>query len=229
MQEPVEREGGHTREGKRYTHPAFGMIGASRVIGGTTLFGTDFIHQNYITLTIRSADLVRDLAHDWPSPGNAHVEVALSEAQWATLVSSLNVGMGVQCTIERLNGKQMPGIPLRRENEVHQDETRKRIAELANQVTAAIQMVEGELAPALSQKKRDAVLGHLRKLHQDIKSNIPWYAEVMEEKMHTLVESAKIEVNAYVTSTIQRAGLSAIAQGDKPVLSLADGSEPPPP
>jgi hypothetical protein len=40
--------------------------------------------------------------------------------------------------------------------------------------------------------------------------------------MESVVEKAKIEVNAYATATIQRAGLTAIAEknGDAPVTLL---------
>src|SRR5262245_60626587 len=92
-------------------HPAYGQIGASRVSGQTFLYGTDFAHQNYIIIEISRSELHRGLSNDWPFGRDKLIELALSEAQWATFVSSLNCGQGVQCTLTDFNRESIPQIP----------------------------------------------------------------------------------------------------------------------
>src|SRR4051812_19636627 len=107
-QEPTVEESAHG--GGRSTterHPAYGMIGASRVNwagNGTNLFGSDFRHRNTVRIQIHGADVRRDLSHDWIHADSRRslVEVELSEAQWAGFVSTLNVGDGVACTIRHV-------------------------------------------------------------------------------------------------------------------------------
>src|SRR3546814_17862508 len=54
----------------------------------------------------------RSMANDWPHAGRTeYIEVDLSEAQWASFVSSLNIGSGTQCTLRSNNGEQIPDLP----------------------------------------------------------------------------------------------------------------------
>jgi hypothetical protein len=72
-------------------HPAFGMIGASRVSSsppGATLFDSDIRHQHTVTVRIATATRRRDLNHGWLHRKREFVEVEMSEAQWASFVSS---------------------------------------------------------------------------------------------------------------------------------------------
>lgn len=218
--QPVESEG-HL-DGKKYSHPAFGLVSASRVSGNRTLFGTDFIHRNFVVIRVRPAELQRSLAHDWVGPsGQPFVEVALSEAQWATLVSSLNVGQGVPCTLEYVNGEEMPGIPHRETSAVHKAEFKERVKEITELVAKTRRQIDAELG--LPKKKKDTILAHLVRLEQDLSQNMPWYTKVLEEQMHNTVESAKVEVSAYINAMITRTGLSALTDGAAPPLSLSSG------
>jgi hypothetical protein len=76
------------------THPAFGQIGASRVSGHIQLYDSDFHHNAYMTISIRRSELHRSLNRDWHYGRDELIEVALSEAQWATFVSAPNIGSG---------------------------------------------------------------------------------------------------------------------------------------
>jgi hypothetical protein len=155
-QMPEARANG--RDGTAYTHPAFGQISASRVTGSTTLFGSDFLHQHYVTIKVNRAELNRDLSRDWHFQREEIVEVALSEAQWATFVSSMNVGAGSQCTIQRVQGEQMPSIPVRVQEDEFKEELRSTVAGLTERIDATIcQMKEGIGASLSGKKLREAV------------------------------------------------------------------------
>ena len=73
---------------QRINHPSFAEIQVSRINGHKVLYSSDFNSHNYIALRIHKSEMIRDLSHDWHHEREQYIEVAMSEAQWATLVSS---------------------------------------------------------------------------------------------------------------------------------------------
>jgi len=224
-QEPTKIVDGSAMDGDVFTHPAYGQIGAYRTTGGgRTLYGSDLRHQNYMVITIRRSELHRSLSRDWHMGRNELIEISLSEAQWATFVSTPNSGLGVTCTLDRVAGEpEIPNIPRRREVEVAKDELYERTKKMAAKVTDTIADVQGEIGSSLSKKRREAIIKRLRKLEQDLGANVPYYVEQFEEHMEGVVEDAKIEANAYVQNIVQRAGLDAL--GGAMPLQLESGEE----
>src|SRR3546814_7975032 len=85
VEDPVETADPHGH-GSRIDHPAFAQIAASRVrcAGGEILYGSDFPHQNFVSIRICRSSLNRDLSNDWHYGKDQMMEVNMSEAQWAT-------------------------------------------------------------------------------------------------------------------------------------------------
>ena len=196
-------------------HPAYGQISAGRVSGKTYLYGSDFSHQHFIRIEIRRSELNRSLSRDWASGRDELIEVWLSEAQWATFVSSLNVGMGVQCTLKYIQGQpEIPGLPrpVRRAVQF--------AGELKKQFADALGFL-GQLKERLKSGKagKEAVT-LVERAEMEITSGAPWVAQSFEEHVEEVTEAAKTEVNAYIQGTIARAGLEAL--GGKPPLALEE-------
>ncbi len=222
-QEPeLVRDDSH---GKTYAHRAFGQIGVSRMNGRTVLHGSDFQHQAFMAIRIQTSELHRGLSTDWHHARKEIVEVWLSEAQWASFVSSPNIGEGVPCTLIRVAGERMPEIPFRQERDVVAQEVTEHAAEMAEKVRKAIAAIEGEVGQSMSGKKREAVLGHLRSLEQDLDANVPFHVDSFGKHIENTVEKAKIEIGAYVQNAITRAGLEALSGGDPPIRLLPAGEE----
>lgn len=205
------------------THPAYAMIGASRTDGGdAVLFGSDFRHRNSIVIRIHHAELRRDLSRDWiHAVGSPMVEVQLSEAQWATFLSTLNRGDGVPCTINwTAEAGQIPAIipdtERRAQFNREVDET------LANAVRLIAEVEEAIEASNLSKKAREDLGSRAAKAKQELEKNLAYAAESFDEHAEKTVEKAKIEVAAYITGAIQRAGLQALGAGEE-LLQLHDG------
>jgi hypothetical protein len=223
VQEPEESVG-HMERGKVYKHPAFGLIHAGRTTGGASvLFGSDFEHHNSVRITISGAELHRSLSNDWHHGRNELIEVELSEAQWATFVSSLNMGGGTPCTVRHIGGKRTPEIPLRRVEDVAKAEAAAKFQQVSSRVKATIAAMEGEIGKSLSKVKRDKLLEELHSLDMDLRSSLPFMQREFGEHMEGVVEKAKIEVNAYMQTTISRAGLKALT--DQAPLALNPGKK----
>lgn len=222
VQEPTIRHDDGPVGGDVYEHPAYGQIGASRVQGANVLYGSDFMHNQYIRIRISPSQVRRDLSNDWHHAGRPHIEVDLSEAQWATFVSAMNVGEGVPCTLAYLNDKAVPGIP------EPIDRTAQFGGEVQKRMESGMEKLK-ELAKAiedsgLSQKRQGELLQRVRAAQMDLGPNVKFVADQFVEHMDETKERAKTEVNAYVVGAVTRAGLQALGAPSEPLLSMPDRS-----
>ena len=203
------------------THPAYAQIRASRVWCGPTgqvLYGSDFRHTNYIIISICRSELNRSLSNDRPSPREEYIEVALSESQWATFVSSLNIGTVTPCTLARKDGKLVEDIA------APPDRTKQFQDELENRLEKAealLQQLSAQISESnLTQKSKQVMQTTLIQAKNNLSANVGFVADQFTEHMETLTDRAKAEINAYVQSEIQRSGLEAIT--GKKILQLED-------
>jgi hypothetical protein len=207
-------------------HPAFAQIGASRVSGSARLYGSDFVHQNFVRVRIGKSELHRSLANDNPYGGSAgYIEVDLSEAQWASFVSGMNIGFGVQCTLRYRNGQEIPGIAAPEED--RQQQFKREVKERADRALAQMDELVAEIAALkLSEKQKNALQGRVSAARMQLTNNIPFVLDQFAENMEKTVEKAKVEVNAYVLNTIQRAGLDALGvKSGTPVIGFDGDSD----
>ena len=217
-QEPEKAQGDR---GERYTHPAFGQISVSRISGQTHLYGSDFQHRSYVAIRIKRSTLERSLSQDWHYGGDELIEVALSEAQWATFVSSFGVGEGTPCTIERLGKQSVPGIPFRTQQDAYKNDMRKRIDRSVLALKKLkIALVEG--VKGLTKQKASELTGAVDSALMEIEQNAPFVANSFDEYVEDMVEKAKVEVHGYVNGVIQHAGLQAL---QKPLLTTPEPQE----
>src|ERR1044072_9591215 len=154
-------------------HPAWGMIGASRVSHsppGAVLFDSDIRHQHSVVIRIGKATRRRDLHRDWLYRKREFIEVEMSEAQWASFVSSMNSGDGVACTLRYRDGERIPGMPYA-----------PRLQESMGEVRDAAEKTIADVAKAFAAYKAHKTVGNLRFLEATI-SNLP--ANVRSEE-HT--------------------------------------------
>lgn len=195
--------------GERWGHPAYGQLQISLVSGHSALYDSEFNHHSFISITLHESELCRGLARDWHFAKKEIFKIEMSEAQWATFVSSLNVGSGVPVTIKHANHEYKPQLPIRQTKPVYRAEGMKNceaaISELRTLETKLAEGVEG-----LPKKAGEDLLKDVRNSIAMLNSRMPFILESFDEHMENTVEKARIEVNAHVTATIQRAGLESL-------------------
>lgn len=184
-------------------HPAFGMIQANRVSQGPTgavLFDSDVQHHHYVTLKIMGATRKRDLHRDWIHESGQYIEVAMSEAQWAGLISSMNT-TGTPCTLRWLRGEgQVPGLSMGSRLDKSHEEVR----------TAA------DDAMAKVKEARDTYEAHktaknLRDLHyaiENLPSTLEFAAKSLSEHAETVVQKTRADMEAMVYAAAEQAGVA---------------------
>ncbi|QCG93986.1 hypothetical protein E6C67_08540 [Azospirillum sp. TSA2s] len=198
-----------------FTHPAYGQIRASRVSGHANLYDSDFNHQHYITITIARSQLHRSLSRDWHFGRDELIEVSLSEAQWASFVSSMNVGSGVPCTITRHDGKMIPRLPSP-ENPAHK--FKAEIGKAMQDVQGALSKLASDLDGPLSKTKVAELRRQIDMLSGRLTGQTGFVADQFDEHVEQTVERAKTEINAYATALVVRTGIEALQGQSGPVL-----------
>jgi hypothetical protein len=212
MQDPTPDEYGGE------VHPGWGMIGASRVSAtpGAVLFDSDIRHSHYVTVHISTASRKRDLNRDWLHPDQEFVEVAMSEAQWASFVSSMNTGAGVPCTIRRRE----------KDYQVFEFPYEPRLAESMKEVRTAADKITKEIADAFVAYEVHKTVGNLRTLKYAIANagaNMEYAAKSLNEHAENVVQRARADIEAMVTSKAAQLGLEA-GQVDMIELTSGEGS-----
>ncbi|RYD50519.1 MAG: hypothetical protein EOP83_23830 [Verrucomicrobiaceae bacterium] len=207
-EEPVK--GKSNFDGETFTHPAFGQISVSRVSGDVHLYGSDFKHHGYVIVRVYRSKLDRSLSRDSHFADiRPVIEVAMSESQWATFVSSFNMGHGVPCTIQQIEGKAIPGIPFRDSKDEYKREAQETLEDSIKELLKTRDLILANTS-GLSKKKQDEMVAGINSAIQQLQSNFPFVMDSMAKFMEKRVEKAKVEVNAYVNGAIQRAGLDAL-------------------
>ena len=215
-QEKVHGPVGDTVE----NHPAYAQIGASRVSGHTYLYGSDFQHHHYMTISIIRSELHRGLSNDWAHAREEYIQVALSEAQWAAFVSSPNAGMGVQCTLQHKDMQSIPQLPATKDRQAQFDnEMRVNVKEAREHIAAVKKMIEESKLPM---KAKESILSQLGMADRDISSSTVFIAEQFGEHMETTVERAKAEIHGHMQNVVTRAGLKALSADNPGPLSLEE-------
>lgn len=217
-------------------HESYGLVGLYRHQHGggkTRLFGSSLEnHYDTIVLRLHRAKRVHSLARDWyHTDGRIPVvEIELSAAQFAEMITTPNTGDGVPCTIRNVEGRRMADVPEGDKTEAVKvrEDFRKQMAGYAD----AIDKLRGEAAEILGKKSltqadRQAVLGILDKARQDMRSNVPFIMSSFEEASEKVVSSAKAEIDAAMTRTIHAAGIGALrdrAEANQLVAKSSEGN-----
>lgn len=216
IEEPVTVETPDRHSDTVTTHPAFGQISITRQSGYGALYGSDFEHHNCISIEITGSELVRAHSNDRYSQREVKLKLALSEAQWATFVSSVSQGGGVPCTIQRDHTGALPGLPAPKpRTEQFSAELRKTMEgalESANELETMI------LGMGLSKKKQDELLSKVHAVTRKIDGSATFVAEQFDEHMENTIEAAKSEMLGYHNGMIQQAGMAAIAAQSAPIM-----------
>lgn len=210
------------------THPSYALISASRVHSGgaAPMFGSRIRHRNYIILSIEEAEDHRSLNRNWRHGRKQIIQLRMSETQFASFITSLNVGGGTPCTIERRDGRQVEPPPFHDERSIVKDEFKKKTKEVAATLDEAEARLQELLKPGskINKAELQLLLKDIEKAKREVRSNLPFVEEQFEEAMEETVGEAKATIEAFMMDTASRMGLSqskAVGTADDgPILEI---------
>lgn len=215
-----------SRNPKHYEHPSYAMIQFTRGMGTRSrrLFGSSLkSHYATIRMTVTQAFWEHDLHEDryFDAGKKRLIEVEMSAAQFAELITSMNVGSGVPCTLNYFNAKvgvdgfieEPPDV----ETEVERVKSNFEADLKGMEATMRERRKEIEkLADKLPAKSKEQLRVALDVMIQQLTSNIPFILEQFNEASERVVTSAKHDIEAFAMHALRAAGLEALASGEAP-------------
>lgn len=199
-------------------HPAYGMIQFSRVHNSSTrrLFGSS-IERHYTTvrMTVSRARWTHDLNEDRYFSGDELIEVELSAAQFAELITTMNMGPGVPCTLRYVGGERIPDPP---DEKTEVDRVRSSFKESLHDFVRRMQQERKRIekhTEKLSAKAREEIRIALEVMIQQLASNVPFIESQFEEAAERVTLAAKKEIEAFTQHAVHVAGVTAL-RGEAP-------------
>jgi len=205
-------------DGYRETHPCFGMANLSRVQGSLDLFGSVVEGRHgYITLTISRTERSHSYSQDNYYGKQELIEVAMSESQFAELITTWNRGEGIPVTLLRVSDTPVKEVP--RISRQDQTETERAEDLYRDNMSDAVNEFKGsrdelyeilDKKGAINKSDREKIRKIFWRVDKWFTGGAPYAVKTFCEATERAASTAKIEVEAFVNSIIHKTGLDAL-------------------
>ena len=217
------------------THPSYGCISISPVSGKGVLFGSEVTHQHFISITISEARRVVDEPHEFVMSDREIVRIAMTQAQFAEMITSPNRGSGTPCTIERCTGdsdkpwvdSRHGGRPSPPAPEHYTKKYKQVIGERADLISESLKTA-AQLADKLlnggekpNKANLKAIASSLHCAQMNLDRNLPYVMEEMEEGIEKRMATAVSEFESYLSFSLKAKGLEHL-QSEVPRLTVGE-------
>lgn len=228
MRENARKEGDYIISedvlGTSYKHPSFGMLSFNRTHGGhSNLFGSSIQHNDTIHMVLKEGVVIRGLNDDRYVGEDEILEVEMSQSQFAELITSINVGTGIPCTIKYLRGKG-------RINEADFINKRQQITnefkESMNERMSDAKEFYDEVKELFTTKKsigkgdREMILRRLANVTQGMESSSKFIFDQFQNQIDKTITEAKGEIEAFAQNKINAIAQQALVEQKEDILKL---------
>lgn len=193
----------------REKHESYGIIDVCKFSGnGSQFFGSDLIHNNGISITISTGEVVRKLSHEWYHADEELIRIELSANQFVDAITSGMNTSGVPCTIKRFNGKGTERVDfVKNKKEEFTSEMKETQQEFLEKITNITdKLSDGKMG----KKKLDEILFDLKVLKSHISSNTNFVLKSFNESMEKTVTEAKHSISNYIDNKIHKLGIESM-------------------
>lgn len=199
----------------REEHESYGTLIFNRAhSNGTTLFGSNIKHNEYVTLEINHASIKRDLHSDWVHDEKRIVSVEMSYAQFAEAISSFGMHPGVPVTIRYTEkdgyvDSRPEFVDKRTQINEELKEQMKHVNDITNKAYHEVEAILSKKGNVTKADKNE-ILGILGELARAM-PNTKYIHDMMKEEMNKVVIEAKNEVEAFTKRRLETIANNAIA------------------
>lgn len=210
-------------------HASWGMVGFYHTQGGERqLFGSDVSNHNTVILRVKHAKKERELGRDWTMGTDTICEVELSALQFAELLTNMNIGDGVPCTVRytRTDGCIQYKPETSKLDVIYEERD-----EIVDRASSRLNEVRTELAKLIDNKKITKSVGNelLHKLSSALSDlegcGFEFYKKQATKEIDKMVVEAKSQISEYVAAKIYSVGLETLmnAADITPMLNGDEG------
>lgn len=199
------------------TDKSWGMVGFYRASGSEKeLFGSDVTNVNTIRLCLKEGQYNRCLGHTHYMGGNLIAEIELSSNQFSDLLTNMNVGDGVPCTIKWL--RDIGEVPYKSQKpkiDIIKEEKNKIVEEAIESLNKGIKQLSSLIADGkLSKKSGNELLDIFNKSYSNLAGDSKkFFEEQANKELKNMVTEAKRQVQTYIDNKIYSTGLKSIQEG----------------
>jgi len=204
---------------KTYQHDAYGMIGIHQTTmggKGKVLFGSKIRHNVVYTLRIYPASVDRHLSKDWHhvESHSPLIEIELSPVQLILLLSTMNMGDGIPCTLKSVGGERKPEITLD-DIDTEKQMTDNEFQETLNNAAGCIRKLHAQIEQLrkktrVTKKELEALSGLAFTAQQELRLNIPFIKDRFDEATEKTVGEAAASIDAMFTGIVAKLGIKAL-------------------
>ena len=196
------------------THESWGMIGASHCsCNSREFFQSDVPCHNIISITVKQAQKHRNLSRDWVMGEKTICEVHLTPMQWAEMLTNMNCGDGVPCTIRYTENK---GLIDFKQEQYKLDLVLEEINSTVDSGLSALNELQGNLQQLLADKKisrkaYEELTDNLRKAVNCLDgSSIDYLKRSAKEEVEKMTVEAKANICSFVDYKVRTTGLQEL-------------------
>lgn len=214
--------------GNREKDKSWGMVGLYHNYGGgRELFGSDVTNYNTIRLTVKHAIKHRELGRDWTMGDDMICEVELSALQFAELLTNMNMGDGIPCTIRYT--RQDGYVEYKKEKskiEVIQEGRTAEIDEASSNLQDAIKQLRELITnKKISKSLGEQLLSKLTIAHSNLEGdNYDFYKNQAFNEVAQMVVEAKSQISEHINQKIYSVGFEHLMNASE-VTPMLNGSE----
>jgi len=200
------------------THESYGMVGIHRQTGGhPSLFGSSIKHNAQIAITVKRAEKNRHLNTDWYHGRGTLIEIVMSPTQFAEMITSLNVGDGIPCTLRHVSDgplKEMERPPEVKQRQIFEDEFKKDMKSITQTIYGDVDEAQGLMLKkgTITVKERQKVSNIIGRIVGHVRDHLPFIQSQFNEAMDKTVLEAKGEVEAFVTNKVTSLGIESLRE-----------------
>ncbi|MGV0949112.1 MAG: hypothetical protein ACOYB3_00260 [Azonexus sp.] len=214
------------------SHPSFGLIGVSHYTctPPQNFFGSSIRHNAGVSLSISRAVKHRNLSNTWYHGKDEIIEVNMTQAQWAELLSSFNRGPGVPCTLNHVNRNAandyvemgVPACPETNERQEIEIEFKREMRKLTDGMKALLEKAASfQDKPSINKADRKEFLDIATTLNRKIDSCMPFIQGQFNEAMDGIVVAAKADIESFTSQLLRQAGIGVFQEK---VAALSDAA-----
>jgi hypothetical protein len=205
------------REDPREKVTAAGMISwahfqtTSRKMFGATTRQTQGVSVRVHEGEVRGDPEDRGYSPDRIGAGRQLIDLEMTADQWARFLISGNRGEGIPCTFRWRSDGPIDPVEFETETEQFGASWKSKFMDLLDLAKGLRSKTEEHLSTAkTTAADRKEIQFDAMKVHQALEQNIPYLMECFAEQMERVVMAAKADVDQYVHTQVEAAGLAAL-------------------
>jgi hypothetical protein len=172
------------------------------------LFDVPYPVRGYITLQISKARINRSTYDVYHMNEEELIEVKMSYSQFAEAITNMNIGCGIPCTLNYLNGKKIPDI----ESQIHEiDLFEDDIVDNLESIYQKLHDIKQTISSSkMAKGTQSNLMIQCNQLGNILKDRLPFIEKVYLEKLSKLKSKLKTDIASWVEHLSILKGIDAI-------------------